>query len=337
MTKSYYCPKLEKTLNLLPQEIKYCCSCATCPGVVIKNSQSLEKEKIIKTKKQLIEMFKQGIIPTKCRGCTEYREIEEENNTNLNFFEKLSKAFSSKNTKKISHLIMNHYKQCECKCIYCTEITNYNSKKQNYNALPLIKQLLKENMIDKKNLTVEFQGGNVSLLTEFEDILEELSTQGCKDIIILTNGVQYLPAVEKYSPKMNFRICISLDSGTKETFNKIKRIDTFDKVVDNIKKFTSLQNVELTLKYITLNGINDNINEIKEFLNIVKETENKVTVAFDIDYRDTFFTAKEKFIAPKHYKKLYEETEKICKEEDISYSIQPQLKSVIEKGYYELS
>ena len=115
------------------------------------------------------------------------------------------------------------------------------SKKQNYNALPLIKQLLKENMIDKKNLTVEFQGGNVSLLTEFEDILEELSTQGCKNIIILTNGVQYLPAVEKYSSNMNFRICISLDSGTKETFNKIKRIDTFDKVVNNIKKFTSLR------------------------------------------------------------------------------------------------
>lgn len=334
MDKSYYCPKLEKTLNFLPQEIKYCCSCAACPGVVIKDSKNLEKEKIIKTKKQLIEMFKNGIIPTKCRGCTEYREIKEENS---NFIKKLIGFFYPKETKKISHLIMNHYKQCECKCIYCTEIINHNLKKQNYNALPLIKQLFEEKMIDKKNLTVEFQGGNVSLLTEFEDILEELSKNKCKNIIILTNGVQYLPAVEKYASKMNFRLCISLDSGTKETFNKIKRIDAFDKVIDNIKKFTSLQNVELTLKYITLNGINDNINEIKGFLNIVKETENKVAVAFDIDYRDTFLTPGDKFIAPEHYKELYKEVEEFCKENNILYTIQPQLKTVLKKGYYEQS
>ena len=334
MTKSYYCPKLEITLNLLPDEIKYCCSCAACPGITIKNSQNLEKEKIIKTKKQLIEMFKQGIIPTKCRGCSEYKEKKEENS---NFIKKLIGFFYPKETKKISHLIMNHYKQCECKCIYCNEITNYNSKKQNYNALPLIKQLFEEKMINEENLTVEFQGGNVSLLTEFEDIIEELSKNNCKNITILTNGVQSLPAVEKYASKMNFRLCISLDSGTKETFNKIKRIDAFDKVIDNIKKFTSLQNVELTLKYITLNGINDNIDEIKEFLKIAQSTENKVTVAFDIDYRDTFLTPADKFIAPKHYKELYKEVENFCKENNIMYTIQPQLKTVLEKGYYEQS
>ena len=335
MTKSYYCPKLETTLNLLPSEIKYCCSCAACPGVAIKDSKNIEKEKIIKTKKQLIAMFKQGIIPTKCKGCTEYIELKEEENKKTNFFKKLAEIFSSKETKKISHLIINHYKQCECKCIYCFTINQPKIEKQNYNVLPIIKQMFKSKMIDKENLIVEFQGGNVSLLTEFEDILDELSKNCCKNIIILTNGVQYLPAIEKYVSKMNFRLCISVDSGTKETFNKIKRIDAFNEVVDNIKKFTSLQNVELTLKYITLNGINDNIYEIKEFLNIVKATENKVTVAFDIDYRDTFLTPGEKFIAPEHYKELYEEVENICKEENIMYTIQPQLRTVLEKGYYE--
>lgn len=330
MTKSYYCPRLESTLNFLPNEIKYCCACALGPSVEIKNSEVIEEERIIKTKRQLKEMLKQGIIPTRCRGCTEYKEVEKTNS----LIKSLKNIFT-KEIKPITYLIMNHYKQCECKCIYCYEIRHFNHKKQNYNALPLIKQMFKRKMLDTKNLTVEFQGGNVSLLSEFEDIVEELAKNNCKNIIILTNGVQYLPVVEKYASQINFKICISLDSGTKETFTKIKQIDVFEKVVENIQKFSSLPNVKLTLKYITLKGVNDNIEEIKEFLNIVQSTVNETHVAFDIDYGDTFLTANEKFIAPEHYRELFKEAEELCKQKNITYGIQPQLKTVLEKGYYE--
>ena len=66
----------------------------------------------------------------------------------------------------------------------------------------------------------------------------------------------------------------SLDSGTRETYKKIKQVDCLDKVVENLKKYP-LEKANLRLKYIFLEGVNDNEEDVNGFYNIVKEVNCK--------------------------------------------------------------
>jgi hypothetical protein len=57
---------------------------------------------------------------------------------------------------------------------------------------------------------------------------------------------------------------VSLDAGTRETFAKIKGLDLFDKVCDNLVRYSSKGPVRL--KYIILPGLNDNEADIDGFV-----------------------------------------------------------------------
>lgn len=90
-------------------------------------------------------------------------------------------------------------------------------------------------MIDKQELDVHFQGGNVSVLEEFEDLVDIFIKNGVKRIEIATNGIKYLPIVDEICDKTFVDINISIDSGCRETFKKNKTVDKFDAVVENLK------------------------------------------------------------------------------------------------------
>ena len=68
---------------------------------------------------------------------------------------------------------------------------------------------------------------------------------------------------------------VALDSGTKEIYEKIKRVKTFDLVVNNLKTYDEA-GARIFLKYILIPGVNDNINDINIFIEIAKmvHTEN---------------------------------------------------------------
>ena len=53
---------------------------------------------------------------------------------------------------------------------------------------------------------------------------------------------------------------------------KIKRVDTFERVIDNLHKYKE-KGCRIFLKYILIPGYNDNIGEICKFLDIVRELE----------------------------------------------------------------
>ena len=66
------------------------------------------------------------------------------------------------------------------------------------------------------------------------------------------------------------KIITSIDAGTRETFKKIKRNDMFDKVMENLRKYP-VNKTKLILKYLILEGVNDNETDIDRFYEIAKE------------------------------------------------------------------
>ena len=322
MKKSYYCEKLEKTLHFLPDEIKFCCSCTEGLGVKIDDFSKINKNLILKAQKKYVQQLKNGIIPPQCAGCNEIKEQEVQKE---NLFEKF---FKNKSHNWVSNIIVNHYKQCDCNCVYCSQKMLYPGITQNYELLPIIKQLYKQNVVSSRDLIVEFQGGNISLLKEFDDLIEEFKSNGCVIYNIFMNGINYVSSLEKIIED-KCSICLSLDAGTRETFKKIKNVDAFEQTIDNIKKLTQNQKVKMIIKYILLSGYNDTKEEIQNFVEVISKIDNIHVVVFEIDYREMFMCGNKDTSWIEKYSTLLEYAKSYCSEKSVNYAINDITKSFL--------
>lgn len=79
-------------------------------------------------------------------------------------------------------------------------------------------------------------------------------------------------------------INLSIDSGTKKTWFKVKGVNNFDAITVNLVKYlnSSSRSGQITLKYIILPGINDNIEDYLYLIEIMKILKVKhLTIARD--------------------------------------------------------
>ncbi len=326
--KRYYCKRLNETLNFDALKVFYCCATRTGPSIDVPSPKNVSN--LIKKRNSLIKMMDRGVIPKECEGCFDLKEQENPKPLLLSFFSKPSKS---------NLIIVKHFKQCDCSCIYCCEqylsgrkIVLKPKKSDYYDLLPIIKELYKKDIIDKKELDVHFQGGNVSVLEEFEDLVNIFIKNGVKRIEIATNGIKYLPIIENIVDKTFVDINVSIDSGCRETFKAIKTVDKFDDVVENLKKYSKLP-LLLRLKYILVRGVNDNQEEISKYINLMKSIGINNSELM-IDQCDSEFIQGNEFKIPDYYYKLF----KFYKEECIQNNIEPHVweyvDKILEKGSF---
>lgn len=328
MRKRYYCKRLNETLNFDALKVFYCCATRTGPSIDVPPPDRV-KDIIIK-RNALIKMLDRGIIPEECKECFDLREQENPKNIILSQLSKPPKA---------NMIIVKHFKQCDSSCIYCCEqylsgrkIVLKPKKSDYYDLLPVIKECYKQDIIDKDNLDVHFQGGNVSVLEEFEDLVDIFMKNGVKRVEIATNGIKYLPAIERIADKTFVDINISLDAGCRETFKKIKTVDKFDEVVENLKKYVKMP-VLLRLKYILVRGYNDNKEELEKYINLMKEigiTNSELM----IDQCDSEFIQDGEFKIPDYYYELFDFYKKKCTENSIIPTIWEYIEEILKKGSF---
>lgn len=79
--------------------------------------------------------------------------------------------------------------------------------------------------------------------------------------------------------KSNPHSCInlSIDAGTAETWHKVKGVNNFRNVLENLSKYSNscISPEQITLKYIILPGINDNKNDYQGVIDIMKKLKIK--------------------------------------------------------------
>ena len=118
---------------------------------------------------------------------------------------------------------------------------------------------------------IGFGGGEPALLPEFEPLLNLLLDSGCNNIRVHSSGVKYSRAIERGLRENKLTLVVSVDSGTSETYQNIKRVNHFDKVWENLALYASKQGTDkyrVKTKYIIYPGFNDNREEFDKFLDI---------------------------------------------------------------------
>lgn len=268
------CIHLEHGITFFSNSVQICCI-SSHPGggniMQIDNyrGELIDWDKIFENRKQMRDGIKNGIVPEKCTGCY-YLKEQEWNSENY-----------------IDEVLIGHFTHCNCNCIYCytEKDKKFFNNNKTYNIYPVIKDMIEKGVLSK-NATVTFGGGEPTILHEFEELVYLLLDYDVYNIRIHSDGIKYSPAIEKGLKLGKITLITSIDSGSKETYEKIKQVPCYDKVWQNMAKYAKTKNGLIRTKYVLIPGINDSFSELKNFLKKTSESGIR-NIAFDIE--DTWF------------------------------------------------
>ncbi len=183
--------------------------------------------------------------------------------------------------RKISDFHFSHCRACNANCIYCSDEQSKGGV--NYDTYAIIKDLIDKGLYQSGG-EATMQGGEPTLMQNFDELVH-LFTENGTNVRVHTSAIKYSPTTAEALSQNKGTVVISLDSGCKETYKRIKNVDAFDIVCENISKYiqASQQNPQnVRIKYIIVPGVNDNIDEIDKFFNLMQKLGVK-DIALDIE------------------------------------------------------
>ena len=253
-------------LVINPDDLTYCCASFDKKLTFIENyhGELIDINKYLEARKNYIERCKRGDFPDQCRECPTLEERDWDE------------------TAGFIDVSVSNRTKCSCDCIYCIISCGGNSEakkklnsKQTYEVKPVLQQL-KDAGLFKNGChfiigggeCAEYPNGELQWLIDFI-----FSING--SIEFLSAGITYSESIKKALEAGEAKLKVSVDAGTKQTYEKIKRVKGFDKVWKNLKNYikASKKNPKssVVIKYIIIPGINDNLKEAKEFIKNCKK------------------------------------------------------------------
>jgi pyruvate-formate lyase-activating enzyme len=253
------CWSLENHMVQTTSKLKYCCvgfGANLSPEINMQGSAGEESiRNFFSVRDKIIEELNMPTtprMPNPCLGCCNVKED----------------LWNS--SRRIRLLTFQPRSICNFKCSYCS----WQFEKIDDSFIPEVKnsltflRFMKERSIIDTDTTIQYSGGEISIHPLESEILTELQNHKC---VILTNASMYSEKVGEILTKGRSKLYPSIDAGTRDTFAKIKGVDAFDKVRENLTRYAADGLVHL--KYIILPGVNDNQEDIDGFVRLCETTK----------------------------------------------------------------
>jgi MoaA/NifB/PqqE/SkfB family radical SAM enzyme len=211
---------------------------------------------IIEYRRSLIKAFKQGDLAMNqdCKNCRrlEYNDWET--------------------SEKVTYLNFSSYPApCNCKCFYCNVWNCKNNSYENCRDdiivpkfLDILSELQSRDLLSE-NCEYQISPGEITIHPNKEQLLGVFPDLRYR---IFTNAIVYDEKIAEILRGGKSEVFVSLDSGTRETYNRVKGLDCFEKVRENLKRYS--ENGRVFLKFIVFPGINDSDEDFAGFLDIVR-------------------------------------------------------------------
>ena len=169
-------------------------------------------------------------------------------------------------------ITFNHFRQCNSKCSYCDAWypKNREKNKPRYRLSETIQSMINANLFHP-DAQFFWGGGEPTILEEFERLFVTVNNGGYHQTIN-TNAIVFSQALASGFKGGLIKLQISLDSGTPETYKRIKGLDIHKKVIDNIRSYAISHGGSnyITLKYIMKND-NCSKRDINNFIALCKD------------------------------------------------------------------
>ena len=237
------CEHLEYSAVFRSDCIRVCCGDTSkindlaCPRFKINNTDidNLDElfSRFIAFKQKLKEDINSGkhII---CSGCSYLREDNWE----------------PEDTFKLINFSVDY--PCNLGCSYCYQNTDEYHYEKTYDIDKLIANVLKSKFVSDDTQFI-YASGEIGIHPKIKEIVNLFQK---RNVSFFTNATKYYEEIHQLILKPRNSILVSLDCGTRETYQKIKGRDMFNVVCENISRYAS-DNGNVMLKYILTN---DNLN-----------------------------------------------------------------------------
>lgn len=215
-------------------------------------NQTLSWDYIFEEKRKLRENAKKGIYPAQCDGCFELQERDWDDENYIN------------------HLTAGHIMKCNSRCVYCPigRIPDCHNREQDVDMKPIIAELSQKNLL-RYNGSLRFVGGEPTLMKEFDWLVDLFSEHNVPEIYVPTSAIRLSKSLCKALEKVeSAAIVASIDSGTKETFEKVKGTKFFNIVSKNMKTYLKHARKKnfIISKFILFTNYNDTAFEVEKWL-----------------------------------------------------------------------
>ena len=264
------CDLIEHGLDFFTDSINFCCRIPPTEKVYKKiienyNGGLINWKNFFNIKRKYRNQMKKGNIIPECKNCIYLQEKEWDNEDYISFIN------------------FNNWTICNEHCVYCWLNDPDKPHQKQYNVYPAIKDMANKGYL-RKGGHITIAGGEPCVAPEFDDLLKLFIENDLSSIRVLTNATKYSNVVEQGIKEGKINIVVSVDSGTRETFIKVKRYDFYNQVWENIKKYASVQpeTDRVKTKFILIPNFNDSEDEINAWIN--KSLESNVKhLAFDVE------------------------------------------------------
>lgn len=253
----YCCEWINSGLHFSATSLCFCCNSSQSigdhPHILDQYNGEFIDENILHKIKKIKERFKEGKFFKNCQYCSHL----------------IKRKWDGLEKQYFNHFIFTNTYKCNLKCIYCfTNDLSEDELNKSYNVYPIIKNLYNAGLIKFSNSTnAVFSGGEPTISTDFDNLLNLFIDNDCSDLKVHSSGIVLSQSVLKGIEKGYIDLIISPDAGTKETYLQVKRVDAFDKVMYNIKKYIqkSKKAEQVRSKFIVMPDVNDNKEEINSW------------------------------------------------------------------------
>jgi ferredoxin/pyruvate-formate lyase-activating enzyme len=161
---------------------------------------------------------------------------------------------------------------CNFQCIYCFcegTLSRLSEMTDGFTTYEVMKQLAEIPEYDTEDFVIQLANGEFFANKHCDEMIDILLHNKWK-INLLSNLSMYKEGFATLLKDGRVQqVTTSLDAGTAETFAAVKRVDSFAQVVDNLYKY-SFARTKLVVKYIFIEGMNDNERDIDGFYDVVK-------------------------------------------------------------------
>lgn len=262
------CPSLFHDINFEPTCVQPCCNVhgTTVPQFPFTGGK-LDMAAYAAHIEQVFERL-QAPDASLCRTCPQLTTLPDREQIDVRM-----------QFKSVS--INMHRYHCNCRCVYCDL---WKGKGDGYPILPALQSLVEQKVL-APDCYFAWGGGEPSILKEFDETSLWLMKQGWRQYVH-TSCLRFSPAIAAILQASQGIVDVSLDSATPQTYQRVKGLDGFDRVRENLVQYVkaSVHPENVYLKYIVFE-LNNSMQEIEKFLELCGQL-GVVCVQYSLNFKE---------------------------------------------------
>ncbi len=208
---------------------------------------------------------KQRVYTAGCMGCKNFIETDE--------------APSKWDGLIHSVNISSYPAPCQSHCFYCW-VHDWDERftpqaRAGYEKMIGVINLAEKVGLINSSVKYQVSSGEIAVHPYRMELLKLVKGKPCR---FCTNCMKYDSDIaQNLHDNPQSSINLSIDSGTPETWAKVKGVDNFETTIENLTKYymASISSGQITIKYIVFPDINDNYADFVSLMEILKVLEVK--------------------------------------------------------------